>query len=605
MKLAAPFLIFTAVAAFAQSNPPAQTAAPLPILDPGTEIASWNGRSWNLANNRLFEARFEKYLSTPTDTNQDTTEHFNILSRIRELLAPSNISPQSKQEAFQLLDQASTYHADDLLSDAIGNQVYSTWLAQRNTAQLQAATATLQKEKKQLEWNMRVVAGEDHSSDAPPPQGGFGDGKPAQPTAPQFKPNLPSSPNSRQALELQQINARLAEVNLLLRSNELKRETSLAQAKTDFQILIVQLFLQRRFVHVLIAARFYRSLFADGSSQQLKLGADAQSFFTQTTGNPPTLTSLEAICGEMIGNAYEGVNAFKALLAEKEMASATKRLSEAFLIGEYLTSLDVVSTPEKHQALVFIHKSNQLTHALEVKDYTLAEKLVNDLQATAKDFDTTPANAAIQNARILTAMHLARARNAAASDDRETQERELNAATELWPTNPALAEVARGIYSQANVHARAMADFNQLVSQRSWRQIYNERMRFIPAVAADPEKQAKLQEVMDNIIVLDRAQARAEELEKRGEPAAAWEIAELMFRQFPEEYPRLMKYRSELMVQAADYVNAIHTAEKLEAQGDLGSSLHWYLQAQIQYPDGELAKAGIQRVNHLILPDSW
>jgi len=589
MKLLTVFL-FLMVSALAQANEAGGSLPALPGFDPGAEVATWNGRSWNISDNRIFQARFERYLSTPLDINQDTTEHFKILSRIRELLAPSKISLQSREEAFRLLEEASEYQADDMLSDAISNQVYSAWLAQKDATLLQSATATLEAERKRLEWNLKIVAGTE------------GLGAPVAGHVP-GQPQIP--PNSRRSLEMQQITARLAEVNILLKSNLLKKEVSQAQAKTDFQILIVQLFLQRRFQHVLIATRFYRSIFTDGTSQQIKFGEEAQNLFTKATGHAPTLTSLDSLCGELISNAHDGVSAFKALLAEREMASATKRLSEAFVIGEYLTPLDVVPISKKRQALVFIQKSNQLLSALDVKDYTLAEKLVNDLEEIAKDFDVTKASAAIQTAKTASAFHLAKARNAASSGDKAALEVELEAAAAIWPTNPALAEVAAGIYSQGNVNARALVDFERLVSQRSWRQIYNERMRFIPAVANEPEKQAKLQEVIDNVIMIDRTIARAQELEKRGDSAGAWEITEVVYRQFPEAYPRLNKAHEQLMLQAADYVEAVSTAERLEAAGEQGSSLSWFLQAQAIYPSGELAKAGMQRLGHLILPDSW
>lgn len=597
MRLAAALLLlFTAATAFGQAGPAPASNPPssiLPTFDPGAEVATWDGQSWNITNHRLFESRFERYLSTPSDTNLDTTEHFKVLSRIRELLAPAHTSVQSREEAFRLLEQASDYRADDMLSDAIANQVYSAWLAQKNTALLHSATANLEKEKKRLEWNLRLAAGGTGLDQAPA-------------TSPQPGAQTHTTPpDERHALEMQQITARLAELNALLRMNHAREELSELQARTEFQVLIVQLFLQRRFMHVLIATRFYRAIFADGSSQQIHFGEEAQSLFAKTLGHTPTLTSLESISGEMISEAHDGANAFRTLLAEKEMESATQRLSEAFLLGEYLTPLDVVSMPDKHQALVFLHRSRQLLRALDVKDYTLAEKLVADLQATAKDYDLSHANTAIQTAKTISTMHLAKARNAALEGDRATQEAELTAATALWPTNPALAEVAAGIYSQANVHARAQADFDRLVSQRSWRQIHDERLRFIPALAADPDRQARLQQILDNIATIDRTIASAQDFEKRGEPAGAWETTELVARQFPEEYPRLAKYRGTLSIPAADYIQAITTAERLEQTGELGSALTSYLQAQAIYPRGELAKAGIQRLNHLILPDSW
>jgi hypothetical protein len=589
MKRRALILTFALLAVSARGKDPAGPSGLLPTYNPASEIVTWTGKSWNITDNRLFHSRFEKYLSTPSDTNQDTTEHFKILSTIRELLSPLNATVQAREEAFRLLKKASDYHADDLLSDAIANQVYAAWLAQKQTGFLQSATETLEKERKRLEWNLRVAAEARGLSYTPSDEAGGAEAGRAQ----------------EYSVEMQQIAARLAEVNILLKSSRLKTDISRAQAKTDFQILIVQLFLQRRFHHVHIATRFYRSIFADGSSQQLKFGEEAQNLFSKATGNPPTLTTLDSLCGQLINEAHDGVNAFRTLLATDELAGATARLSEAFLIGEYLTSLDVVSMSEKHRALVFLQKSNHLLSALDAKDFALAEKIVVELNATAKDFDTTKATAAIETAKTTAAMHLAKARNAALTGDLETQEAELNTAIEIWPTNPALAEVAAGIYREENLHARALVEFNQLVSQRRWRQIYEDRMRFIPALANVPEKQAKLEEIIEKIVLVDRTVDRAMELDKRGETAGAWETTEILFRRIPEEYPRLERLHAELAPRAADYVKAIQTARDLEEKGERGSALFWYLQAQLAYPSGELAKAGIQRLNHLILPDSW
>ena len=46
------------------------------------------------------------------------------------------------------------------------------------------------------------------------------------------------------------------------KANDVKRELSEIQAKVEFQALMVQFFLQRRFQHVLMATRFYRALFS-------------------------------------------------------------------------------------------------------------------------------------------------------------------------------------------------------------------------------------------------------------------------------------------------------------------------------------------------------
>ncbi len=423
-------------------------------------------------------------------------------------LAPGQVTPKSSDEAFQLLAKASQYPDDARLCDAIANQVYSAWLAGKNGDRVNAANRSLEEERKRLEWNARITAKQnalDKTTGAVNPKGSN-----AAATA--------QSKQLEQDMEMQPIITRLAEVNALMKANQLKKEVAELQVKIEFQALIIQHFLQRRFQHVLIGTRFYRSIFSDGDSQ-LRVGEDAKSLFAKTTGMPPTVGTLDSTANEIIRDVRQGIDAFKFLLEKNEMESATKRLAETFMIGEYLPEVRTLSREDKRRALAFVKASNQLISAIDVKDYTLADKLVKQLSETAKDFDSSKPTAAIETARQISAMHIAKARNAAVSGDKATLETELRAATEIWPRNPALAEVSGLIFSQADVQSRALMDFDQLLSQKNHRQIFDDKMRFIAATAMYPEKQEQLRQVLDEMQQIETAIIQAQEIEKRGDYA--------------------------------------------------------------------------------------
>ena len=143
----------------------------LPFFDPGSNIVTWDGKSWNINNNALFQARFEKYLNAPPAVTPPETEYQALLQQIMEKLSPGEITPRSTDEAFQLLAKASQYQDDANLCDSIANQVYSAWLARRNNDRLNAASKTLEDERKRLEWNARLTAEGtqlDSSSGIPP-----------------------------------------------------------------------------------------------------------------------------------------------------------------------------------------------------------------------------------------------------------------------------------------------------------------------------------------------------------------------------------------------------------------------------------------------------
>ena len=401
---------------------------------------------------------------------------------------------------------------------------------------------------------------------------------------------------------MQPILTRLAEVTALTRANQLKREVAEFQVKIEFQSLVVQHFLQRRFQHVLIGTRFFRSIFADGDSQ-LRVGEDAKNLFAKTGGLPPTMGTIDSLANEIMRDVREGVQAFKFLLEKNELQSATKRLAETFMIGEYMPDVRTLNRDDKRKALAFVQESNRLISAIEVKDYALAQKLVAELSQTAKDFDVSKPMAAIETAKQISAMHIAKAHNAAVSGDKETLEAELKAATEIWPRNPALTEVAKMIFSQADVQSRALVDFDQLLSQKNYRQILDDKMRFIAATAMYPERQEQLRKVLEDMQVIETSIIQAQEIEKRGDYAGAWESAEKAFRNFPDDN-KLNQVRANLTTKAADFVHAIRQAEELEQKEQPGSSLSWYLKAQHEYPSSEFARQGVDRLTKQILPDA-
>jgi hypothetical protein len=374
------------------------------------------------------------------------------------------------------------------------------------------------------------------------------------------------------------------------------------QARIEFQALIVQFFLQRRFQHVLMATRFYRHLFSDGDTG-LKVGKETQELFAKGTGMPPTIGTLDALANEAIRDVREGVAAFRYLLEQRELDSATKRLAEAFLIGEYLPEIRTLPRELKRQALEFSQKSYRLISALDLRDYALAESLVNELEAIARDLDTAPARAAIETARTVSTMHLAKAKNAAISGDRETLENELRQATAIWPRNPALAEMSALIFSQADAQQKAIADLDALLSQRNYRQIFDDRLRYIAATALYPERQEQLKVVLETMTLIEATLARCEEFARRGDYAGAWESAELMHQRFPDD-TKLNQMRAQLTTQAADFVRAVRRAQDLEQRRQTGASLAWYLKARRLYPPSVLAQEGMDRLVRQIIPEN-
>lgn len=561
----------------------------VPIFDPSNEIVTWDGHSWNLNNNRLFEARFEKYLNAPADTSAESQAYQTILSTLLTKLGPGQASAESVDQAFRLLKRAANYEMDAHLCDALADAVYSVWRAQDSSQRLAQANLALEQERKNNEWNAQVAAQQNKLEGAP-------SSKNKDATEQWAKEQ-----QQARDLAMQPYTTRLAEILATIKANQAKKELTTLEAKIEFQALFVQLFLQRRFQHVLIGTRFYRDIFSSGESK-LEVGKDTKDLFAKSSGLPPTVGTLDSLAHEAIRDVNESIQAFRFLLQKNELQSASKRLAEAFSVGEFMPEVRTLPREEKRRVLEFSQKNYQLISAIEVKDYQLAEKLVKELDKIAKDFDDSKPLAAIETARTVSAMHLAKARNAAVSGDKATLESELKEATEIWPRNPALAEVSGLIFSQADVQQKALVDLDQLISQHNSRQIYNDKLRFIAAAALYPDRQEQLKKILDQMQVVETAIIQAGEIEKHGDYAGAWETIEKVYKENPDD-SKLNQMRASLTTEAADFVRTLRTAEQLEAKDEIGSSLAGYLKAQKLYPASEFAQDGINRLVKKVLPE--
>ncbi|HEY5894776.1 MAG TPA: hypothetical protein VIT91_16260 [Chthoniobacterales bacterium] len=558
----------------------------IPTVDPASGIISWNGQTWNINNNRLFNARFEKYLNAPEETTQADLEYQGILRTILDKLSPARITPANMDAAFRLLPKAAAFDSDARLCDSIADSVYSVWMARKELQRLAQANDALREEQKATEWNAGLAS-------APSTTGG---------TAPKNVTAAAEWAKERalkRDTQMAPYTTRIAEIKALILANQAKRELSQMQTKIEFQALCVQLFLQRRFQHVLIATRFYRGVFGDGDTL-LRVGDDARSLFGKTTGMPPTVSTLDTMANEVIRDCRESVQAYEFLLEKGELKSATERLAEGFVPGEYTPEFRTLSREKKRAALKFTQASNQLLSALDVKDFTLAEKLVHDLEETARDFDSSKPMAAIQTAKTVAGMHLAKAKNAAVSGDRAALETELKEATAIWPRNPALGEVSGVIFKQADVQLEALDLLDELLGRKEYRRIYDDRVRFIAAAALYPERQEQLQKVLDAMTTIEGTITRAMEIEKRGDAAGAWETVEHVYLQYPNDN-KLNELRANLTTEASEFVKTLRAAERLEKEEQVGSSLAWYLKAQSMYPGSEFAQKGIERQAEKIL----
>ena len=116
----------------------------IPAFDPGSEVASFDGKIWNINNNRVFRARFEKYLNSSAATSASDVAYRETIDRILALLAPGNATQKNIEQAFALLPTASDYKDDANLCRTMSDAIHAARTSLRTVENLKRENTLLE-----------------------------------------------------------------------------------------------------------------------------------------------------------------------------------------------------------------------------------------------------------------------------------------------------------------------------------------------------------------------------------------------------------------------------------------------------------------------------
>jgi hypothetical protein len=657
-------------------------------MKPNTFLSMWN--------NPAFAVQFEKYLSAPAETSEDYKVYTQRIQKIMDLLSPGATTKANQDEAFNLLTNASQFESDANICTTIHDAVYAAANVRVLVKNLTEANQKNEQNLKTAEYNQL------HSARSL-----------ALPALAPSKNDVGVYNNQQKELQTAIMDPSKAEVSGLkqtIQKNKTQIATAEVQAKFQLQALILQLFVQRRYQHVIILDRFYRAIFDDGDQSleqfnqmadkmgynkeagQAKLTADAspkgamasgrgdgghpgmgasagtgggatggtaagggagasvgsgyynnynnggmdasalsgsglnlgvENLSVESAQNALTtgmrtasrtfksLSQIDSVCNEIIRDVNEGVKVYKFLLAKEELESAASQLAAVFAKGEYLPSVRTLSQDDKRKTLTYAQLCNRLVNAANSGNIDVLTEVVDKMKAMNPGFDDSEIHAKLQGVKTASSLLVAQAKVAAAKGNLQSVQTEISRAAALWPNNPELqnfsAEMSR-VSEKASPQMAALADFDMLQGQGNHRRIFDEKEKFIAAIAMDDSdrkaaRQEKLRTTMDRMQEIEGAIMRSQEISRRGDPAGAWEGLEIAFGKYPDD-SKLSQMRADFTTQAPDFVNDIRQAKGFEEKKQYGSSLAWYLRAQGCYPMSDLSKQGIQRVVRLIVPDA-
>ena len=147
-------------------------------------------------------------------------------------------------------------------------------------------------------------------------------------------------------------------------------------------------------------------------------------------------------------------------------------------------------------------------------------------------------------------------------------------------------------------------DFDRLLSEENYREIFKRRFEFVPVIKGDPTREDAMTQILENIQKIEIALNKASEFANIGNAFAAWEQLAELREEFPDD-PNLGRQLERLTPKVSTFVNALERAKHFERRKpqQTGSAISWFLRAMRMYPDSQMAEEGFQRLLERVLPE--
>ena len=567
----------------------------IPMLDPAAETITVGGVAIPLGDNRLLKARFEKYLSQPPESDEAAAKYRETIANILATISPFRDGGPDLYAAFTQLPGASAYPGDANLCGSLAESIYMAMLAKQDVNGLKKLNLSIEEEKKAIilegDWKARHERDKElgNSSDVK-------DKKGKSPPA----TNPGAGVNS---LKYADTLRRIAEIEALKKANIVRTEAGTLRTKAQYQVSMIQWFVQRRYEHVLMAARFYNQIWKDGDATlRVDKDSDVSKLFSESVGVSPTVASLDSLSNEAIRETAKYIEAFDLMLSRGELHNASQRLMEAYALGEYLAPVATLSLDKKRRIAEYVRDLHELYGTLQAHDYTKTMDLAERLKSAAKDFPSSKVDSAIAAYTLASDLAIEEAKGHLLAKEGDKAAAKIKAAAEIWPTNPKLKEF-RNLVSNSRGLILIRNDFDRLLSEGNFREVARRQYEIAPAIQGDPSREDAFKQIMTNLTKIETALGKASEFSKMGQDYAAWEQLAKLREDFPDD-PKLGRELELLAPKVADFTRALDKARQFENRTpkQIGSALSWYLKARSIYPQSDLADVGTKRLTDEILP---
>jgi hypothetical protein len=561
-------------------------------IDPENGTFIWKGKGFTFGNDRLLGGRFDRYLQTPASEIESRNKYEALLDKILKNLSvyEQNGTWDGVIDAWDLLVQAGEYSEyDGGMSLILGALVYNTWRLREGFRQNSDRQAILRERQKKLEFVLgnryrhqklsQIVRTESPNA-----------GTKTVTTEGAVPQNL--SEAGLKVKEYGEVQARIAALNT-------QKALTGKEAQIQFQAQLARFLVDRRFKHVLLGANFYRLLFKGTSQQVIEAKQEIASFFPDSKMTI-TVDQLAFLAREAINEVETGMRAADNSFRLGNRVTSLKRLQETFFLGEHISTLHSFDDDKRATLFQLKRDMKEARDLIIDKSYGEAEDLILDLKATAKDFESRRIEAGIRKARNASDSALLAAMQYRNLNQQDKAEQAFREAASIWPDNPKLKEFQFQGTQLVDKYVQGKKLFDQLYERKHYREIQSQALEFGVALSEDPDRSAKLKKVVNQMAELDIYLTQADAAVNINNPYAAWEIL-LKAEEVDPDDIQLNRKKARLAAQVAPFVAELQKASQHETNGQLPSSLLYFLTAQEIYPASSISNDGIQRVSAALL----
>ncbi len=546
----------------------------------------WKGKTFDLGSSRVVRSRFERYLAMDLrDQNFDSYQ--KILKEITGALSPANdeISPEVIRSAWSKLYDAAEYDIDNDGCIAIANCVYQAWRMKVEYEKAKVREAQAGYEKSSAERVLDQMERKANMDNYEAQKRAMSTTKDKRVVA------VPTNVN-KLAFASKEYAEKVAKKTL----KEAERNAVGAQSILQFQSQTMTFLLARKFQHANISAYFYRHIYK-GGAQNFEVGKEEFANFYPVSNILPTNDLMESLATEARNDVREGMITVNTLYDSGQRYTALMRLMETFMLGENEPSVRAFDY-EKKKVLHQIYRDAILVKTLaDNRDLAAIEEALKRISALADDFPSHEAYSKIRIAKQASNLKVMEARASAFAGNLESAKASITEAAKIWPLNPELDKFTDEVMKMSVGASKYISRFDELLERQNYREIMDNAAEFGIALRDNPEKIAKLKEIVSNVSQIDFLIAQAKELGLQGNSYVAWELLEKA-RAIDAADPILARAMASLAPSVAGYVQILDKARLAEKSGKFIEALNLYLRAQDIFPTSQTCREGISRISN-------